>query len=619
MSSCVTRKGLMLAWILSGLLTSPGTVPARAQTFDQPVVVSLQPLATTVHPGDRSALLIVLKIPHGFMVGTGDPAARNPATTLVNMAPVPGFVFESAQFPTATEVAVPVRKGHTKVLRGELHIVVPYTVGREVTAGSYELAAALTYTPALAAGHIRTHVREPYTTSVAVVDDTAREPPAIPAPYIVPVPEDFAVREYQKEFSQPLKTLMYRWPEDRLFTRLLHKMWLDPPHHGKHVQTAWIPFVTFSERSGNGLGMSAELVNATREGIMTGFLQVRFYHNEFIDNTAEIKAISCPDAYYNYQFSSELSDDGKNRQLHLHTEHLGLGADHRLGYEFSLKLAHDPRARFHGLGPGTKEEDKSNYNHQESGGVFDFYILPRDFLRFALGASYRSVSVAEGSDALRREMPWTVDLAADGGRLGTVPGIRGATVAGGRLIAVYDSRNSEFAASDGFYGKLTAEYKRVTSQVETSADPVSGYGRFSVDLRRYKSNIAQNITLVMRTSATLTTSADIPFFDQASFGGEFSDRGFTADRFYGQHSVFGSLEFRYLVMKLGILGMPMEIEMAPFVDVGQVFADSGFGGRFNLNPGVSMRMLNKPNVGIVSNGAWGQDGFVLTGGVELPF
>ena len=127
------------------------------------------------------------------------------------------------------------------------------------------------------------------------------------------------------------------------------------------------------------------------------------------------------------------------------------------------------------------------------------------------------------------------------------------------------------------------------------------------------------LTLLLRNSWTITTDENVPFFDQATFGGDFSDRGFDNGRFYGQNSVFASMEIRLQLMHIVFMGIPMDIEMAPFLDGGQVFNSDGFKGKFNVNPGLSVRILNRPNLGIVGNAAIGQDGLIFTGGVTLPF
>jgi len=606
------------AAVLLGLFASGLPSVAIAQTPDHPVLVEMRPAAPTVAPGERSAVVVTFRIPRGFILGPNDPTERNPVGTAVAMVPLDHFSFEPAVFPEPGSIGIPVHKGNAPAFSGKISAVVPFTVDRNVPEGDYEIRAFITYTPSLDAGHLRTHPREPYRTTVAVRRGKSA-PAVVPSPSSGEVPESFIVVKPVIVLSQPMKTMLYQWNEGTAVARFLHWMWIDPPNHGKHVQTAWVPFLTLTEKMGNGFGMSLELANVTREGIMTGFLQMRGYHNEYNGATAEVKAISCPAAYFNYQFSAEISSGGQNKQVHFHTENLTVGRSDRFGYEFQAGAAHDPRARFNGVGPGTREADETNYTHEETGGFLDLYWMPFNKIRFGVGGRVRDVDVAKGADKLRDVMPFTVEETVPGGRLAEVPGIMGATIVGERVSMVYDSRNSEFAPSDGFYGKVTGGYNHVTDQVVTGPDPVTNYGRFTADLRRYFSTLDQKMTLVLRHALTLTTSDAIPFFDQAEFGGGFSDRGFTSGRFYGRHAVFGSMELRYQVMTVNMLGVPMEVEMAPFLDMGQVFDNDRFGGRFNVNPGMSVRLLNKPNVGIVSNGALGQDGFVLTGGVQLPF
>ena len=592
---------------------------ARAQTIEQPVDISLLPVSATVQPGKRSAVELIFRIPHGFLIGVNDPSARNPVATVVAMQPRDYFEFEEPQFPTPIDMGVPVHKGVTHAFAGEIHVIIPFTVAANAPDGEYPVTVQVTYTPSLNVGRIGTHVREPYSTTLAVATGGQTMRQDMPKPFVREVPEDFLVKQKPSNLSQPWKSLFYVWPEDKGFTKFLHKIWLDSENHGKHVQTVWLPYAGFTENRGNTIGMSVQVINTTREGIMTSLVQLRGQYNEYNKATLGLEAVSCPGAYFNYWLSAEISADGINKQLHFHNENLTLGQDDRFGYELQLDLFSDPLYRFYGIGADTKEGDKTNYNHQEAGTVLDFYWLPIDHLRFAIGGKFRSVNVADGNQKLKEIMPFTTEEAQPGGRFENVPGIQGATIVAQRLSIVYDSRNSEFSPSAGFYSKVTAEYDQITDQVETNPESVDRYGRFMIDIRKYFSTIDQRFTLVLRNSWTLTTSKFIPFFDQATFGGPGSDRGFDSQRFYGQHQVFGSMELRYQAMHIVLLGMAMDLELAPFVDFGQVFDSDGFSGKFNINPGMSMRVLNRPNVGIVGNGAVGQDGLILTGGVSLPF
>jgi len=223
--------------------------------------------------------------------------------------------------------------------------------------------------------------------------------------------------------------------------------------------------------------------------------------------------------------------------------------------------------------------------------------------------------VLEGADRLKGILPYTINQ----NKFASVSGIKGATVVGERINLVYDSRNSEFTPSAGFYAKAVAEYNQITDQVVTNPNSISNYGKFSVEIRKYFSTVDQKLTLLLRNSWTFTTDKNIPFFDLATLGGQYDIRAFDTGRFYGQHSVFASVELRYEVMKMVVMGFPVDIEMAPFMDGGQVFDDDGFNGRFNITAGMSMRVLMRPNIGIIANAAVGQDGLVFTGGVNLPF
>lgn len=348
-------------------------------------------------------------------------------------------------------------------------------------------------------------------------------------------------------------------------------------------------------------------------------MQLRGFYNEFIGPTFAIEAVSCPAAYFNYWVSAQVSTDGKNAGIRAHVENLTLGKKHRFGYELIADAFQDPRYRFYGVGSGSKEEDKTNYTHQEFGGILDFYWMPVDHWRFGIGRKVRKVNVSDGNDKIHDIMPWTTDLTSEGGKFEMVAGIKGATVVGGRVNLVFDSRNSEFTPSAGFFGKATAEFNNVSDQVVTTSDPVSNYGKFSIDLRQYFSTRDQILTLLLRNTWIFTTDENIPFFDLATLGGDFSNRAFDNGRFYGQHSVFASMEIRVQMMHIVFLGMPMDVQMAPFLDAGQVFNADGFTGNFNVNPGMSIRIINPPNLGIIGNAAIGQDGIIFIGGVTLPF
>ena len=597
-------------------IISPSIFP---QTIKNPIDVKMNAVNSTISPGQRSAVEIVFSIPRGFWLGDNNLSSRIPPPVYIEMTPIENINFEEPLFPESKVEGVPVHKGITHVFQGEIHVIVPFTTSNDLKEGDYTITASVTYTPGLNAGRLTAHVDEEHSVTVKVSSKGQIVQSEIPKPLVGEIPKNFIVEEEITVLPEPLNSILYRWPEDSWFAKFIHWTQVDPDNHGKHIQTVFTPFYGFTENNGISAGMGMSLLNVTREGIMTGQVQIRGFYNEYVGTTFAFEAVSCPAAYFNYWVSGQISSGGQNKAISVHVENLTLGKSDRFGYELFLDAFKDPRFRFYGIGPGTIEEDKTNYAHQENSALLDIFWMPIDHIRFSLGGKIRNVDVFDGNDKIREFMPWTTDFIGEGGKFSNVPGIKGATVAGGRMSVIYDGRNSEFAPSAGFYGRLTAEYNHITAQEVTTLDKVENYGRFSADLRQYFSTPNQIMTLLLRASAMFTTDKNIPFFEQAKLGGDFSNRGFDNNRFYGQHSVFASMEFRYQIMSVVVMGIPMDLEMAPFLDAGQVFNDDGFEGRFNVNPGMSIRILNRPNLGIVGNAAIGQDGLIFTGGVALPF
>ncbi len=595
---------------LAALALVAVAAPAAAQTVAQPIVIELQPLQPQVAAGDDSALLLRFKIPNGFWLGADDPAARIPPGTIVQPRPQPYVMFGEARFPEPEVRSVPVHLGTTRVFEGEIQVIVPFHVAEDAPTGRHELVLEITYTPGLNAGHLHTHAREPYAAEIEVVQAGQARAAGLPQPAKTSVPADFLVQPRGQHLPQPFKTMFHHWSEDSGVAKFFHRLFLDSGAHGKHIRTVWHPATGSSKNTGESIGLGVSMMDVTREGIMTGMFDVSVFHNEYAGTTGTFDLISCPCAYFNYHLRGEFSAD-RNRQVHLHVENMNLGARNRFGIEFQVDAFQDPRYRFYGLGGDTQEEAGSNYAHEEFGGFVDVYWLPVEHFRFSLGAKVRSVDVKRGAKRLAGILPQTIAVPA----FADVPGIRGATVVGERLNIVYDARNQEFTPSAGTYAKFTAEFDQVTSD----AAPVSRYGRFALDLRKYYSTVDQKYTLLLRNVWTFTTSRRIPFFDQATLGGAQSLRGFDVGRFYGQHAVFASAELRMQVLHMFVLGSPMDVEMSPFIDVGQVFDSDGFDGEFNVNPGVSLRMLNRPNIGFILNVAGGQDGALVSGGLSLPF
>ena len=224
-----------------------------------------------------------------------------------------------------------------------------------------------------------------------------------------------------------------------------------------------------------------------------------------------------------------------------------------------------------------------------------------------VGTSFEEITEIEGVPFLQ-ESPL-----ADG-----LIGLNGGTSVSLRGTIIYDHRDQEFASSKGFYSKLTVSRNNLSNVSEEES--VSDFTALDVDVRQYFSGASQKLVVLLRGALSLKSESQIPFDLLSNVGGLNSIRAYDAGRFRGQHSAFGSAEVRFTLGTIPVLGYPMSIEIAPFVDIGQVFGDgAAFGDELNVDPGFSFRMINKPNVGLVFSYAVGTDGGYLSGGIGLPF
>jgi len=601
-----------------GVLHAQSSVPDdEMPTVKQPVRITVQPAHERVAPGEESALKVTFRVPKFMWLGAKPGQDRTPAGTRVRMKDHPQFAFGDPLYPEPSVEGVPVHLGVTRVYKGEVTVIVPFKVAEDISPGTYELTSLLTYTPGFNAGKLATHADEAYTTTVEVQEDVPDRSDALPEPSVVPISTDFQVQPQDRGFPAFLGPMFHQYEEGTAFTETLHRLFLDPQNHNKQISHVSYPFLSSTRQRGNSYGLGVAILNSTPEGVMTGASSLLGYQNEFAGPVVGFDHITCPAAYHNLQLTFRTSFDDLYK-LDLKYENFVLGDEDRWGIQADVRAQTDPRFRFYGFGSGTEREELTVYDHEEVGGTVDLYHLPAEKLRVGVGFKFRDVGIDQGfTDITDEEIPGfapqiTTDFAND-------DRVTGSTVTGGRFNVIYDGRNQEFNPTKGFFGAFTAEFNHLID--DEGAGLTDNYGSFKIDTRKYFSTVDQKLHVLLRNQWTFTTSEDVPFYELAQLGGPKSLRAFDQGRFHGQHAGFASIEARYVLMELVIMGFPMAVQMGGFVDVGQVFNTTGdlFNDEFNVDPGVSIRFVNYPNVGYVLNIANGQDGVNVTGGITLPF
>ena len=192
-----------------------------------------------------------------------------------------------------------------------------------------------------------------------------------------------------------------------------------------------------------------------------------------------------------------------------------------------------------------------------------------------------------------------------------------------RVSIVFDTRDDIIIPTRGAqlfaYGGMASRDGAFNDSLYTEA----GFdGRGFVPLQD-KTVIAMHMAL-----RYLPTAHDVPFWALSSIGGADTVvggtqplRGFGDGRFYDRDSFSSSVEFRRNVVTFHAVATSVELELAPFIDVGRVFNRSSTLPFDQLHKvyGMGFRGIARPFVvGYVDIG-YGSEGAAVFTGINYPF
>ncbi len=266
----------------------------------------------------------------------------------------------------------------------------------------------------------------------------------------------------------------------------------------------------------------------------------------------------------------------------------------------------DSTERFFGIGNDTSESAESNYTGQETLALLRLRYRLQPTLELVYGTRLRVFRVRKGGvdsvPDIRQEHPGT-------------PGLGGATVVGQEFGLLYDSRDDTSIPREGGYGLVSAEL--IPRLLGSSFSAV----KYVIELRKFVPFRERFVLALHARVDYLSGDDDLPFFEQNDVGGRRTLRGFGNGRFVDKNRFFASAEFRARVWSRELFGVNAELELAPFFDVGQVFASSRDLPFDNLHPvgGLGFRGVVRPQVvGFVDVGI-GEEGPTVFTGLEYPF
>jgi outer membrane protein assembly factor BamA len=267
----------------------------------------------------------------------------------------------------------------------------------------------------------------------------------------------------------------------------------------------------------------------------------------------------------------------------------------------------NPFRRLFGIGNQTSESDETIYTSGETlvEGTAGIHI--NDDIAVMWTEHYHEIRIGQG---VVESLPQAQTQFAG------LTGMEGAQIVGHKMTARYDTRDKQLITTRGTYVTVSFEF----SQNFKQPDP-SHWIRTTIDGRHFFPHYGERLTFVARAFVDTVTGHNIPFYERPMLGGESTLRGFGQNRFIDNTALLLNLEERIPVRAQKILDYTLELQVSPFVDIGRVM--SGFSVHdlrdFQINPGVGLRLLARPNVVGRLDLAYGRDGANLFVGLDYPF
>jgi len=322
-----------------------------------------------------------------------------------------------------------------------------------------------------------------------------------------------------------------------------------------------------------------EVITDPNEGTTVGLLGVLLMSN---DETKSIESIVAPDVRYNDHFgiwptfryfgypdpnthftiiAGKATKHGEDAEVEYNAYDIFDGWVDVSGH---IQHEEDPFERFYGIGNNTPSSNETNYGSTTNGGsAFGGLSVYGPWqVSYRLRVSQETI----GSGGVT-SLP---QLRNPSSGFSTVNGVNGATVVGTRFGFTYDTRDHHDIPTEGIFAGAGVE------PVDKALGSTSSYVRYGLEAKGFVPLEADKRFIIALHSALdyLQHGEEAPFYELNSVGGIHSLRGFGSHRFTDNNRFLFQGELRSNVYEREIFGVRAHLEVAPFVDMAQVFHSS---------------------------------------------
>ena len=372
-----------------------------------------------------------------------------------------------------------------------------------------------------------------------------------------------------------------------------------------------IPEIDTAPHSGLTLGLIPTVLHSNEGGSLDQIIAPDLIHSEYFGWGSRVRV---------YKFPSDDSQWSVVGGLKQRVERefdasyaTGLNRDHR--YSWSLEAIYDRSGipRFFGIGDDSRHANESSYvdNQGRIDVTFGRNISPN--LQLAYLARLRVVSVLPGVIA---GLP-SIEVRFPGQN-----GIGTQREFDQRLMLSYDTRNSTIVPRSGarylIYGGFTSR-----SLGSSFADTAWG-----IDARRFWQLDADTTVACHAALRYMSSAQGAPFWALSSLGGDRSVvderetlRAYGADRYIDRNMIAAGVELRTRAMNFNMFSTLINLELAPFVDFGKVYAaaDGNPLTRLHHGVGLGIRGVASPFVVGYLDIGYGHEKASVFSGLNYPF
>jgi len=253
---------------------------------------------------------------------------------------------------------------------------------------------------------------------------------------------------------------------------------------------------------------------------------------------------------------------------------------HALTMNLVLRVRRNLFFRYFGLGPDTVESGESSYTRLFGTANARIGWNWTSNLNLAV---YGEVRGDRPERHAISGLPETQELYPD------APGLDGSAFVRGGLSIRYDTRPQNNYSRAGFATELTGNL----------AQGLTGVGRFAQVSWSARGLLPERSFLqgAARLYWMQVYGTDVPFYDQASLGGEDLFRGFQADRFIDMGAWEVETEQRVTLLQTHIFGVVTDWRIDPFISAGQVYGEGSTPwSHVRVAGGAGLRAMIHPDI-----------------------